>query len=287
MAASTQTASSQTSPAAHLLHAAGPLPPSVSFLTSPNGSPLMGNLFDGYLALLSDTLDDLEGLRIATENRLRMLTRTETDSDGELRGLGMDLRSPEVATASALLDGIKALEHQAELDLKRQFRKHPLHPFVKAQIGLGEKQSARLLAVLGDPYWNDLHGRPRTVSELWAYAGYAVADGRAQRRQKGSRSNWSGLAKSRAFLIAQSCIKKSNSPYRAVYDEARAQYADAVHPHDCVRCGPSGKPALAGSPLSLGHQHQRALRRVSKTVLQDLWLAARDIHTPQSADGIA
>lgn len=245
----------------------------------------MSDLYSGYLCLLSDSLDDLEALRIATENRVRALTRTEQDADGEYRGLGLDARSPEVATAMTLLDGIKALEHQGELDLKRQFRTHPLHPWVKAQVGLGEKQTARLLAVIGDPYWNDLHDRPRTVSELWAYCGYAVHSGRAQRRQKGTRANWSATAKSRAFLIAQSCIKQAASPYRAVYDAARDQYADATHPHECVRCGPAGKPALAGSPLSAGHQHQRALRRVSKAILRDLWIAARSVHEGDTNEG--
>lgn len=235
-------------------------------------------LFNPYLALLSDSLDDMEQLRIATENRVRQLTRTETDSDGEMRGLGLDARSPEVANAMHMLDQLKALEHGQTLALKREIRKSPFNDWVQRSKGIGEKQAARLISVLGDPYWNDLYDRPRTVSELWAYCGYAVNDGVAQRRRKGEKSNWSAKAKSRAFLMAQSCVKAVGGEYRALYDAAREHYQDAVHPHDCVRCGPAGKPAPAGSPLSAGHQHARALRIVAKEILKDIWLEARAAH---------
>lgn len=239
-------------------------------------------LYSGYLCLLSDSLDDIESLRIATSNRVRALTRNEADSDGEFRGLGLDARSPEVATAMAMLDTMKSLEHEATKALQREVRKHPLYGWVKRNRGIGEKQAARLLAVIGDPYWNDLHERPRTVSELWAYAGYSVVGGEAQRRRKGVKSNWNDKAKSRAFLMAQSCVKALGGHYRGVYDAAREQYADAIHHVDCVRCGPSGKPAVAGSPLSPGHQHARALRRISKEILRDLWLEARMVHTGEA-----
>lgn len=243
-------------------------------------------LYSGYLCLLSDSLDDIEELRIATANRVRALTRTEQDSDGEYRGLGLDARSPEVATAIVMLEQMEALEHGAILSLKRELRRSPLFGWVKRNKGVGEKQAARLLSVIGDPYWNDLHDRPRTVSELWAYAGYAVHDGVAQRRRRGVQANWNDKAKMRAFLIAQSCVK-SSGPYREVYDQARETYAAATHPHDCVRCGPAGKPALAGSPLSAGHQHARALRLMAKEILKDLWLESRAIHENTETEEVA
>lgn len=245
----------------------------------PSGDSRRGMiLYNPYLCLLSDSLDDIEALRIATDNRVRALTRNEEDADGEMRGLGLDARSPEVSRSMALAENIQALEHQATLDLQREVKRSPLYGWVARNKGVGAKQAGRLLAVLGDPYWNDLHDRPRTVSELWAYAGYAVHFGHADRRMKGHKNNWNDKAKSRAFLMAQSCIKRLDGEYRKVYDAAREQYAKSVHPHECVRCGPAGKPALEGSPLSLGHQHARALRRVAKEILKDLWLEAKAIH---------
>lgn len=276
-----------------------------------------GTLNDGLLGLLADSLDDLEHIRISTENRVRQLTRKEVDSDGETRGLGLDARSPDVARAMGILDQLRATEHDAELQLKRRLRLHPLYGWVKREKGVGEKQAARLIAAIGDPYWNDLEQRPRTVSELWAWCGYAViklpasqlnldaqsalaggstlpgghmhsdshalrAPGIAQHRRKGQRANWSATAKMRAYLVATSCVK-AKGRYRDVYDHGRTKYADAVHTTPCVRCGPAGHPAPVGSPLSAGHQHARALRLVSKEILKDLWTEAKHAHEEGNA----
>lgn len=250
-----------------------------------SGDARGGWLRDPVLGILADVLDDLEKVRIANENRVRQLTRTEADSDGEERGFGLTLDNPMVKKLVTSVEALAQAEKDATANLQKAMKAHPLGPWVKSQAGVGEKQAARLLATIGDPFWNDLHQRPRTVSELWAFCGYAVHDGHAQARRRGERSNWSADAKMRTYLIAVSCVKQSaeKSKYRRVYDEGRAKYADAVHPHDCKRCGPAGKPALAGSPLSAGHQHNRAVRLISKELLKDLWIASRDLYLAKEA----
>lgn len=234
------------------------------------------HLVDPYLNLSADVLDDLERVRIANENRYRQLTRTEADSDGVERGFGLDETDADVARLGALVDALVKVEHDAELNLARRLRTHPLGPWVKTTKGVGAKQAARLLAAIGDPYWNDLHDRPRLVSELWSYAGYG--DAQRQVRRRGERSNWSADAKMRTYLIAVSCIKVADSPYRKVYDAGRERYADAVHEVECRRCGPSGHPALVGSSLSDGHKHARAIRLMAKEILRDLWVEAKRLH---------
>lgn len=62
--------------------------------------------------------------------------------------------------------------------------------------------------------------------------------------------------------------------YRFLYEQRRAQTTERTHASDCVRCGPSGKPALVGSPWSAAHQHADALRVIGKAILRDLWEAA-------------
>lgn len=237
----------------------------------------MTDLFDPMLALQADILDDLERTRIANENRLRQLTRSAVDSDGEERGFGLDASHPDVARTQGLVDALAALEHSATLNLQRALRSHPLGPWVRAQRGVGEKQAARLLAAIGDPYWNDLHDRPRTVSELWAYSGYHVVDGTAAKRRKGVKSNWSSDAKMRVFLISESIVK-AGGPWRKIYDDRKADTEGRVHVAPCVRCGPSGKPAQPGSEWSKGHRHADALRVLSKELLKGLWLEARRLH---------
>jgi hypothetical protein len=163
----------QVAPPIAYSSARGSTPPAPAIIHS-TATPVAPVLADPLLALASDVLDDLERVRIANENRLRQLTRDETDSDGEERGFGLTLDHPDVKRLAALVDALAKAEHDAELNLKRQLGKHPLGPWVKQARGVGEKQAARLLTAVGDPYWNDLHDRPRTVSELWSYCGYHV-----------------------------------------------------------------------------------------------------------------
>lgn len=243
---------------------------------------------DLLLYLFADQLSDVEGLRIATENRLRTLL----SQDQWGKAVNPDL--PEVHAVEAQLDQIRTLEHGITLNLKRAMRAHYLGPWCKATTGVGEKQLARLLAVIGDPSTRE---KP---SQLWAYCGLHVwhgpprgsshptdhphgdaqdpgVGGVAPHLTRGRQANWNTEAKTRAFLIAESCIKQRTSPYRKVYDDGRAKYATAVHSHPCKRCGPSGSPAAAGSDLSDGHKHARAMRLVMKQILLDLWKQTRGV----------
>lgn len=235
-------------------------------------------LNDRFLGLTAESLNGVEALREASQNRLRALTRSEVDKDGEVRGLGLTILDKRVLQAAEIVEDMLALEHRTVLMLQKSMKANPLNSWVSRQKGVGLKQGARLLASLGDPYWNTLHNRPRTVSELWAYCGYSVVGGAAQRRSKGVKSNWSPDAKMRVFLVAVSCMKKKDGHYGKIYDSAREQYAESTHTSDCVRCGPTGHPAKAGTPLSAGHQHARALRRVSKEILKDIWVEAKNFH---------
>lgn len=231
----------------------------------------MGALLDPALTFAADIVDDLEHVRISNENRLR-------------DGLGLPPGHPELAWLGALVETLARVEHEAVLNLQRRMRKHPLGPWGKAQRGVGEKQLARLLAAIGDPYVNSAKGEPRTVSALWKYCGLDVRDdGSIPRRRRGEQSRWSGNAKMRAFLIAESCVKQLDpqcrgghsevdvhpcsatpacacSPYRLVYDARRAHTA-ATHPD-----------------WTDGHSHNDGLRVTSKAILRDLWRAARDWH---------
>lgn len=255
-------------------------------VTLAGGGPV---LLDPMLALLAETLEDFEGARIQTGNRREVLTRTEPDADGVMRGFG--LTAEQAAPYAAIADEMARLEKMAVRELERQMRRHPLGPWVASQKGLGEKQVARLLAKIGDPYWNTRDGGPRTVSQLWSYCGFSTVPAGtggarvAPTRQRGGQCNWSTGARMRCYNIAVSIMKQKGSPYRPVYDAARAKYADAVHAVPCVRCGPKGHPAPAGSPLSEGHKHGRALRAVSKKMLKELWRASRDIHLAREVGG--
>lgn len=209
---------------------------------------------------LGDQLDDLERVRIANGNRIAQLERT----------FGSGLACLDVTQRA-----IRAIEHEAELELKRMWRKYPLAPWAKEIPGCGEKLIARLIAVIGDPA-----ERPNPA-KLWAYCGHGEPTRRRGRGMTQAELFACGNpeAKKRVYLLASQFRRTPGSPYRLVYDEARERYRDRVHESACVRCGPAGKPAPAGSPWTLAHQDAAALRFVGKVFLRDLWHAARSLHT--------
>jgi hypothetical protein len=252
---------------------------------SGGGGPI---LRDPALALAADVVDDLERVKIANQNRLRTLTAQDE------YGHGMSVDHPDVKRLAALVKALEDAEHQATLNLARVMRHHPLGEWVKNSKGVGEKQAARLLASIGDPYWNDLHNRPRRLRELYAFCGMSVvgaaaqstcesqrsaSGGAAPTKQRGERVTWNPDARMRLWLIASKTVMVGHGgPYRQVYDEGRLKYADAIHAEECKRCGPKGKPAQPDSPLSAAHQHARAIRLIAKAILRDLWTAAKNIH---------
>lgn len=271
-------------------------------MTHAGGEPTSIPIVDPLLFVHATAHHDLEQQRVASENRLRILCATEPDEDGVVRGFGLDERHPDVARLRGITDALRAIEHDAELGLKRSLRRSAIHPWVSAQIGLGDKQVARLLGAIGDPYWHTGEDRPRTVSELWAYCGLHVLPagqmtgdahmsaaggnqasdpdhqtlvsqdpyvGVAARRRKGQQANWSTNAKTRAYLCATSCLKQTRSPYRAVYLKRR-EHTAISHPE-----------------WTAGHSHNDALRITSKAILKDLWREARRLHGHHEQVGVA
>jgi len=234
---------------------------------------------DTYLKMATESLDDIERVRIAMENRYRSMTQSGISEDGHAWGLGIDPSEKAPQEYLKLVLQIQDLEQKMIKAVQKEMKNSPLGPFVKQAQGVGEKQAARLLAAVGDPYWHSRDERPRTVGELWAYCGLDVRNGSAPRRQKGSQSNWNEEARKRAWLIAKSIEKQTKGKYREIYDSTKEHYAEATHAVECVRCTGVGKPpAPVGSPLKPAHIQSRALRKVAKEVLKDMYLASKEVH---------
>jgi len=281
----------------------------------PRPTPSDAALADPALAFAADVLDDLERVRNANANRLRIMTTMDADDDGVMRGFGLDESHPDVARLSAMVTALDGLTHDATLELQRKMRKHPLGPWAKAQRGIGEKQAARLLAAVGDPYWNTLHNRPRTVSELWAYcglhtlpAGQRDTDAHARpaggdttstggdqntvdtrgtdvaaRRTKGIKSNWSTNAKTRAWLCIESCMKQIDAECKG--DNGIGAHIDGCNcsPYRVVIDKRRTHTATTHPDWKPGHSLNDAMRIASKELLKDLWREARHIHEGDAA----
>jgi hypothetical protein len=198
---------------------------------------------DALLLIQADRLDDIERTRIANENRLRSLA--------QVKGLAGTEAESELAEFVALLAG---LERQATRALEKAMKAHPLGPWVARTKGIGLKQAARMIAAIGDPIWNGAADRPRRgPAELWQFAGHG--DPARSKLRKGQPVEHSPTAKMRVHLVATSCMKQRESPYRAVYDRERTKWADR--------------------DVSDGHRHNHALRVVGKEILKDLFNEAR------------
>jgi hypothetical protein len=115
------------------------------------------------LALHAANLDDIERARIAAQNRARAL-RLDFGLEG----------SPQELAALALAESLAAAEKAVERQVKLALRATTLGAWVKDTTGVGERQAARLLGVIGDPAWHPVHERPRKLRELWRFCGLDV-----------------------------------------------------------------------------------------------------------------
>jgi hypothetical protein len=266
------------------------------------------------LRFYAAAFDDVERLRIANGNRVAAMVRDRADSDGKVRGLGLPAGHENVERMRDVVDTLVYLEGQIGKEMIAALKAHPLTRWAVQQKGIGLKQFARLLAAIGDPYLRpamlDENGEeispagPRTVSALWAYCGLhviaqedeatGITVGKAARRRRGVRANWSTNAKMRTHLVAESCMKQLKAPcgVPAGADGDKAGMY-AVHVDYCV-CSPwrvlydkRKAYTLDNRPeWTDAHRHTDALRIVGKEILKALWRAARDLHAPELAGDV-
>lgn len=271
---------------------------------SPNPGP-RPSLFDPTLATLAALLDDIEGNRKAHANRVRILTADEPDEDGVIRGFGLDESHPAVGILSGLGDQLAALEHQTVLALQRAMRQHPLAPWQKQAKGVGEKQLARLLASIGDPYLRTMPDgteQPRTVSQLWAYCGlHNLPTGQqasvTQAPFAGGATTSSGSTKRFAMPTRSPSAPGSHTAAKRAkgvkanwstdaktraYLIATSIVKQTSSPYRAIYDARRERTAETHPDWMPGHSHNDALRIVSKAILRDLWRAARTYHTGET-----
>lgn len=216
----------------------------------------------------------------AQKSRIANVNRAESD------GVDPAIYAAHIAT-------LERTEHECRLALRRTFRRVAPPPIVEWQknaTGIGIDLLARLLGHMGHPRWATPHHWEgtgtnrilitdppfeRSVGQLWQFSGH----GAPGRKWKGMTADdlaaqGSPTIKMLVHLNAEACMKCMTSPFRLVYEQARLGCIDRLHTAECVRCGPSGKPAQIGTPWRAGHQHAHALRIVGKEILRDLWKVA-------------
>lgn len=226
-------------------------------------------------------LRDVQQLRVATGNRVAAMKRD---------GFADEWLAPQ----EHLLVELKALEKAVDRQLTALMRRHPLRSFIDEARGIALPGAARLLGVTGSL------DRFSTVSKLWAYLGLHVVDGKAPRRARGTKANWSPEGRKTCFVLGENIVRSGgDGPYRAAYDEKKAAYLARKltgpsecpfgHEHRAKSKGGAEKPGAA--PCSVdGHVHNAAKRYAVKFLLREMWREWRRVQGAadgQHDDGLA
>lgn len=222
-------------------------------------------LADAALNAYSATLDELESTRIAAENRLRDLQARD----------GM-AAAGHVLAIEHIVEATQALEHEADLALRRAMRQHPLGAWIKSTKGVGERQGARLLATLGDPA-----ERPNPA-KLWQYAGHG--DPERSRKRKGQTVEFNPTAKMRAHLVAEAAIKSGIRKTEGCDDSEGYDLAHRVALTPLGQVYLNARASWTDRDTTDLHKHNHALRLTAKAMLLDLWREARRVGGHDVAD---
>jgi transposase len=192
------------------------------------------------LRALVDLRDrQIQKARIQFSNRLAALENA-TDDAGD---------SQQHIVVMRWLDVFQTLEEQLDRDITAHVKRYPIFEEMSGIRGIGPILSAKILAMI------DIE-RANNISALWRYAGYAVYDGQRERKVKGRTLHYNIRLKSTLYVLAGSFLK-CNSPYRQIYDSAKAHY-QAARPE--------------WSKLQI---HYAAIRKMMKIFLSHLWLRWR------------
>jgi hypothetical protein len=103
------------------------------------------------------------------------------------------------------------------------------------------------------------------VASLWHYMGQHVIEGKMPRRKAGQPVTWSTNGRTVLYQLGESIIKNKNNPWRAYFDEAKAEEL-ARH---------SEKHPGCKSPQ--GHCNAMARRKMAKEILKRFYLASQGI----------
>lgn len=268
---------------------------------------------DRIINMLASSVSDMEGLRIATDNRLRALTTKDADEDGVIRGLGLPDDDPNVKRMIDVSDSVKETESKAIKALEKAVKDYPLYDWLTLQKGVGAKTFGRLIGVIGDPFYHYRDNRVRVFGELVSYCGLKsvpVTDEKtgevvwqASRFRRGQKVSYSPEALKRLHVIEEGLLKAGirskktevlNEDGTPKLDEKgekvilKEQYAISEYGQvylDRRKVTATTHPIWDGEGVApdksywtAGHQHSDALRYMGRKFLENMWKASRDIH---------
>lgn len=160
----------------------------------------------------------------------------------------------------------KEFEEELKKKIDKLIKQHPWGEYLMNIKGIGPVIAGSLIGELNGFVYGTIEKDSKNVvskvlgkgrhfegtCNLWAYAGYGVNNGVAQKRTAGEKSSWNKYLKLTLFKFAESFIK-GGGPYREIYDN-RKLYEQEMHPE-----------------LTKMHIHRRSMRYSIKKFLSNLY----------------
>ena len=145
----------------------------------------------------------------------------------------------------------KKAEKELEKDIKKTLSENPLYQNFFARIkGVGFSTAAKIIY-----YIRDIERFPN-VAKLWRYAGFAVMDGKAEKRERGKVARYNPEFKGTLYYLGIMLLR--GSKYRRIYLQAKEYYTK-------------------NRDWTKKHVHFAALRKMIKLFLAHLWEKWREL----------
>jgi hypothetical protein len=196
---------------------------------------------------------DIQDTRIRTFNRLRTV--------GEVHGVQKK--------------HLKDLEKELSSFIGDVIKDHPMATYLLEIKGIGVVLTGGILAYF-DPYKAD------HISGFWKYAGLHVEGGKAPKRKRGKKIEYNPKVKTLCWKIADSFIKHRTPKYRDIYDSEKIKQNKKLgnpleNPKNCPMYEECRKRVKTKKLPCKMHIHLRAMRKMVKIFLGDLWLEWRQV----------
>ena len=197
---------------------------------------------------LIDARSQIQKARIAFEGRARAIDQGADEVPQDDNG--------RLMFAEKYRDRFDEFERLLTADLVAEGKKEAIVRHITELKGISFVTATQLVAMI------DIE-RADTISALWRYAGYGVADdGTIDRRRKGEKDCYNSRLKCLMHVVVTNIIKCSGrgepSPYVKVYNDSKLFY-------------------LENKDWTKGHIHMAALRRMKKLLLAHLWKHWREL----------
>ena len=170
--------------------------------------------------------------------------------------------------------------NKSEKAIKYLIKSHPVWiNFLSKIKGIGNIIGAKLIYHLGTCE------RFNTVSSLWHYTGYHVENGKAPKKEKGKLLSFNPILRSFIWQISTSFLKLNKGYYRKVYNDEKKKQVEREYDIGELHKKYHEKKdngkfiyEIDDINISLGHAHNRALRKSVKHFLAHYWECAREVN---------